>query len=122
MKKADFLGLVLGVIGGVMFALGMCMCLLPEWNAFTPGLILGAAGLILLLAMLLIRRRMQGKPLPKCSKKNIGIAALSIGGSLVLGVGMCLCMVWSHIIWGVIVGLIGILMLLCLIPLSMGLK
>ena len=31
MKKSSFVALVLGTIGGVFFALGMCMALLPEW-------------------------------------------------------------------------------------------
>lgn len=30
MKKSNFAALILGVIGGVFFALGMCMALLPE--------------------------------------------------------------------------------------------
>ena len=49
MKKQNFVSLLLGVIGGVLFGLGMCMCLLEEWNAFRPGLILGCAGLLMLL-------------------------------------------------------------------------
>ena len=34
MKKSTFINLLVGVVGGLLFALGMCMCLLPEWNAF----------------------------------------------------------------------------------------
>ena len=34
MKKSTFVNLIIGTIGGLLFALGMCMCLLPEWNAF----------------------------------------------------------------------------------------
>ena len=37
MKKADFASLLRGVVGVTLFGLGMCMCLLPEWDAFTPG-------------------------------------------------------------------------------------
>ena len=39
MTKKNFLFLVLTVVGGLLFALGMCMCLLPEWNAFGPGVV-----------------------------------------------------------------------------------
>ena len=35
MKKSAFVNLMIGTVGGLLFALGMCMCLLPEWNAFT---------------------------------------------------------------------------------------
>lgn len=41
MKKENFVTLIMSVIGGLIFALGMCMALLPEWNAFQPGVICG---------------------------------------------------------------------------------
>ena len=44
MKKSSFVAMILGVIGGILFALGMCMALIPEWNAFVPGVVMGAAG------------------------------------------------------------------------------
>lgn len=34
MKKSNFVAMILGTIGGILFALGMCMTLIPEWNAF----------------------------------------------------------------------------------------
>lgn len=37
MKKSSFVAMILGTIGGILFALGMCMALIPEWNAFLPG-------------------------------------------------------------------------------------
>lgn len=37
MKKSTFVAMILGTIGGILFALGMCMALIPEWNAFRPG-------------------------------------------------------------------------------------
>lgn len=40
MEKKNFITLVLGVVGGLLFSLGMCMCLLPEWNMFTEVLFL----------------------------------------------------------------------------------
>ena len=56
MKKNNFIAMVLGTISGVLFALGMCMVLIPEWNMFRPGILLGSAGLLLALATLLIWR------------------------------------------------------------------
>ena len=47
MKKSSFVAMVLGAISLVFFSLGMCMALLPEWNAFTEGVIFGAIGLVL---------------------------------------------------------------------------
>ena len=39
-----------------------------------------------------------------------------------MGIGMCFCMVWNNMIAGVVIGLIGIVVLLCLIPLTKGIK
>lgn len=61
MKKENFVTLILVTIGGILFAVGMCMCLLPEWNAFTQGVVVSAVGAAVLLAMLIVRRKMKGK-------------------------------------------------------------
>ena len=50
MKKSAFINLMVGTVGGLLFALGMCMCLLPEWNAFNEGVVAIAAGAVILLA------------------------------------------------------------------------
>ena len=48
---------------------------------------------------------------------------LGIVGALLLGVGMCMTMVWQGLmVQGIIVGLIGIIILLCLIPICKGIK
>ena len=123
MTKKNFISLILGTIGGILFALGMCMALLPEWNAFTPGVVMGFVGAVILLAMLLVRRKMEGKPiLVKLSGKTIGTVALGVVGALVLGIGMCLVMVWEVLVPGILLGIVGIVLLLCLIPLVKGLR
>lgn len=121
MSKKNFISLILGTIGLVLFALGMCMTMIPEWNAFKPGIVVGCIGAVVLLIMLAVRRKMEGKPIMiQMSIKSIGTILLGIISVLVLGIGMCLVMVWGNIIQGVIVGLIGIVLLICLIPLVKG--
>lgn len=122
MKKKDFVTLIMSTIGGILFALGMCMCLLPEWNAFTQGVVIAAVGAVVLLAMLIVRRKMEGKPAIKLTGKAIGSVLLGIVGALALGIGMCMVMVWSMMIPGILVGIVGIVLLLCLIPVVKGLK
>ena len=56
MQKKNFVSMLLGTVGGILFAIGMCMCLLPEWGVFTQGIIIGAVGAVVLLAMLFVRR------------------------------------------------------------------
>ena len=122
MIKKNFITLVMGTIGGVMFALGLCMCLLPQWNTFQQGVVIAAVGIFELMITLIIRRKMEGKPAIRLSPKAIGAAALGLAGTLALGVGMCLVMVWNMLILGIIVGILGITMCLLLIPFCMGLK
>lgn len=122
MKKSNFVAMILGTIGGILFALGMCMALITEWNAFNQGVVLGVIGVVVLLIMVLVWRKMENKSPVKLSGKMIGTVLLGIAGALTLGVGMCLTMVWSNMIIGIIVGIVGIILLLCLIPLTKGLK
>lgn len=122
MKRSTFVAMILGVIGGILFALGMCMALISEWNAFRPGVIMGVIGVVVLLIMVLVWRKMENKAPIKLSGKTIGATLIGIVGALLLGVGMCLTMVWSHMVVGIIVGIIGIVVLLCLIPFVKGLK
>ena len=122
MKKSTFVAMILGTIGGILFSLGMCMGLVEEWNARNEGIIMGAIGLIVLFIMVAVWRKMENKEPIKLSGKTIGATLIGIVGALLLGVGMCLTMVWSNMVVGIIVGIVGIVVLLCLIPFIKGLK
>ncbi len=122
MKKSSFIALVLGTISGLLFALGMCMALLSEWNAFKQGIIFGSLGLILGFVTLMLWRKMEHKAPIKLCVKTIGVIAVSIIGALTLGVGMCLCLIWEKMIAGIIIGILGIIILLSLLPLTKGIK
>ena len=122
MKKSTFVAMILGTIGGILFALGMCMALIPEWNAFRPGVVMGIIGAVVLLIMVFVWRKMENKAPIKLSGKTIGATLIGIVGALLLGVGMCLTMVWSHMVMGIVIGIVGIVVLLCLIPFMKGLQ
>ena len=129
MKKSNFVAMMLGTVAGVLFALGMCMALLPEWNSFNEGvilgvtgIILGVTGIILGLVTILIWRKMEKKAPIKLNGRITLITLFGILGALILGVGMCFCMVWENILAGTFIGLIGILMLISLIPIIKGIK
>ena len=123
MKKSTFVSMILGTIGGILFALGMCMGLVEEWNARKEGVIMGVIGLVVLLIMVAVWRKMENKEPIKLSGKAIGATLIGIVGALLLGVGMCLTMVWSgYMVVGIIIGIVGIVVLLCLIPFIKGLK
>jgi hypothetical protein len=122
MKKKNFVTLVMSTVGGILFALGMCMGLVPEWNAMNQGIIVGVIGAVILIAMIIVRRVMDGKPAIVLNGKAIGTTLLGIVGAIILGVGMCMTMVWNMLVPGIIVGIVGIVLLLCLIPVIKGLK
>ena len=122
MKKKNFVTLVMSTVGGLLFALGMCMTLLPQWNTMKQGIIVGVIGAAVLIAMLLARRKMDGKPAIVFNAKAIGTTLFGILGTIVFGVGMCMVMIWNMIVSGTIVGIVGIVLLICLIPIVKGLK
>ncbi len=122
MKKSSFVAMILGTISGVLFALGMCMALLPEWNSFKEGIVFGAVGIVLGLITLFVWRKMENKEPIKLSGKTIFSIALGVVGVIVLGVGMCFCLVWEKFIIGTLIGLVGIVALLSLIPIIKGIK
>ena len=122
MKKSSFVALLMGTISGVLFALGMCMALLPEWNAFMEGVIFGGVGLVVGVVTLLVWCKMDTKKLPKMNGKNVARILYAIVAVLILGTGMCLCLVWQKFVWGTLVGLLGIIMLIALIPMIKGIK
>ncbi len=120
MKKKNFIALVFGVVGGLLFSIGLCMCLLPQWDAFQPGVIVTAMGLALLLALVFILRK--GKPAKAINWKVVGKVAYGVFGALVLGAGMSMILVFEMMLPGIAVGVVGILLLLGLIPMCIGLK
>lgn len=122
MKKSSFVALTMGTVSGVLFALGMCMALLPGWDAFAEGVIFGAVGIVLGIITALVWCKMENRKLPKMNGKNVFRAIYAVVAALILGVGMCMCLVWEQIVWGTLVGLLGIIMLIALIPMIKGIK
>lgn len=121
MKKRAFMNLVIGVVGGLLFAVGMCMCLIPEWNAFSQGVAVTAVGGVILVALAIVSAVKSGKKF-HINWKLTGKVLFGILGALVLGAGMCMIMVWNLMLPGIVVGVVGIVLLLCLIPMCLGLK
>ncbi len=122
MKKSNFIALIMGTVSGVLFALGMCMALLPEWNSFNEGIVFGAVGIVLGIITLIVWSKKENKKLPKMNGKNILRALYTAVSVLVFGTGMCMCLVWNIIVWGTLIGLLGIVMLIALIPMIKGIK
>ncbi len=122
MKKSSFMAMMFGTVSGMLFALGMCMVMIPEWGAFRPGVVLGCVGLVLGLITILVWRRVEHKEPVRLSGRALLLVLFGVIGALALGVGMCYCMVWNSMVKGIVIGLGGILALLCLVPLGKGIR
>lgn len=122
MKKSTFVAMLLGTVGGLLFSLGMCMALIPEWNSFKPGVIMGGIGILVLLIMVLVWRKMENKAPIKVSGKTIAATLIGIVGAAVFGLGLTMVLAWSKMVIGIVVGIVGIVILLCLIPFIKGLE
>lgn len=114
MKKETLLEIILGTIGGLVFAIGMCMCLIPEWDMFTAGVVVAIIGFIILLFIIPVYR--SNHPKKQHAPINWGIVAtwiIGIIGALVMGFGMSKVLVdgasKTDMLIGIITGIIGLI-------------
>lgn len=121
MKKETLLEIIFGTIGGLVFAVGMCMCLIPEWNMFTTGVVISIIGFIILLCIIPIYRA--NHPKKEHTPINWSIVLtwiIGIAGALLMGFGMSRIMsgtpTRTDMIVGMICGVIGLLICVLVYP------
>lgn len=114
MKKDTLLEIILGTVGGLIFAVGMCMSLIPEWNLFNVGVVVAIIGFIILLCIIHVYRK--SHPKKEQDPINLGIVltwVIGVIGALVMGFGMSRVMIGeassSDMLVGIIVSVIGLL-------------
>lgn len=114
MKKETLLEIILGTIGGLIFAIGMCMCLVTEWDLLKVGVVVSIVGFIVLLCIIPVYR--QNYPKKEHGPINWGIVlTFVIGtlGALIMGFGMSKVMVSEvtkgDMIIGLIAGIVGLI-------------
>ena len=113
MKKETLLEIILGTIGGLVLSIGMCMCLVTEWDMLVPGVVVAAIGFILLLCIIPVYRK--DHPRKPHGPINWGIVltfVVGIVGSLIMGFGMSKILVGepsqTDMIVGMITGVVGL--------------
>jgi len=113
MKKETLLEIILGTVGGLIFAIGMCMGLIPEWDLLKEGIVVGVIGFIILLCIIPVYRK--SHPRKPHGPINWGIVltwTVGIIGSLIMGFGMSKILVGeaskADFLVGIITGVVGL--------------
>ena len=114
MRKDTLLEVIIGTIGGLVFAIGMCMCLLPEWGLFQTGVAVATTGfLILLLIIPVYRKAHPGKQHGPVRWSIVAAWVIGIAGALFMGFGMSRIMVGDptqiDLLAGLVCGAIGLM-------------
>lgn len=127
MKKETLLEIILGTTGGLIFAIGMCMCLIKEWNLLSVGVVVTIIGSIILLSIIPISRQGKPKTTPKKLDKGLVLTwIIGIIGALILGFGMSEILVepneTADLVIGLITGVVGLLICILNYPVYSYLK
>lgn len=127
MKKETLLEIILGTIGGLLFAVGMCMCLIPEWDLFKAGVVVAVVGFIVLLCIIPVYR--SSHPKKQHGSINWGIVftwIIGVVGALIMGFGMSKVMVGdpsqTDLIIGIGTGIVGLIICVLNYPIYVYLK
>lgn len=127
MKKETLLEIILGLIGGLTFAIGMCMCLIPEWDLFKAGVVTAVIGFIILLCIIPVyKKNHPSKKHGPINWKVITIWVIGIVGALIMGFGMSKIMTGTpdktDMLIGIITGVIGLIVCVLDYPIYSYLK
>ena len=129
MKKETLLEIILGTIGGLIFAIGMCMGLIPEWNMLGTGIVVGIIGFIILLCIIPVHRKTHPRKIKEKKEVDWGLVAtwvIGVIGSLVMGFGMSKIMVGDaskvDMIIGLITGVVGLIVCVLNFPIYSYIK
>lgn len=127
MKKETLLEIVLGTIGGLVFAIGMCMTLISEWNMLRSGIVVALVGFVILLGIIPVYRK--NHPKKKHGPINWGIVCtwyVGFVGALIMGFGMSKVMVGNpeqmDLFIGIVVGVVGLIICVLNYPIYSYLK
>lgn len=127
MKKETLLEIILGTIGGLIFAIGMCMCLIPEWDLFKAGVVIAIVGFIILLCIIPVYR--SNHPKKEHAPINLGIVfawVIGVIGALIMGFGMSKVMVGdpsqTDLLIGIGTGIVGLIICVLVYPIYSYIK
>ena len=124
LPKALFAALFLGLMlaSGIHQGLIVLVNCLRTVTSF--GLAVGIVGLMLILLSILVGRKASGRRAIPFNGRLVLSYVIGIAGALVLGVGMCLTMVWStaSLVPGIVIGAVGLMVCILNLALRIGKK
>lgn len=120
MKKDTLQETILGIIGGLITSMGLCMTLVSKWKLCEPGAIIAIIGVIVLIPIYPIYHQHHPRQHHKKYWGLIGTIIVGIVGALILGYGMSRSIGddknTGDMIWGMIIGIVGLLICALNIP------
>ena len=120
MKKSSFMAMVIGIIGLTCFGLGLSMVLTTAVGPMPLGVVLGIAGLVLCGISVAKICKAENVQMPKVEGKMIKVILVGIAAVLLLGLGLTLAVKGISLIFGVILGVAGIIVGITILPMING--
>ena len=108
MKKRTLIEIILGNVGGLLLAIGMCMIFIPNWNLSATGVALTIFGGINLLAIIPIHIKGPHKS-RIYNWKRIILKIIVITIALIIGYGIGEIIARKNMILGVVIWVIGLM-------------
>ena len=121
MKKRDFMSLIAYTVSLLVLALGMCFYTLPDWGMASIGMPLAIVGLVLVLLSWVLQRRLAGKGAPNIDFRLVAKVVYSVVALLVFGGEFALITAGNFVLC-LALGLIGLVLIIGIIPVTVGLK
>lgn len=109
MKKEILIKIIIGTIGCLMLAIGMCMCLISEWKLLHTGILMTIVELLLLISISPILQTRKHKNKKDINWKVFLVYYVGVIGTLVFGFGMSKVVSPNDLLKGILISVTGLI-------------
>ena len=107
MKKGTLIEIILANIGGLFFAIGLCLLCISDWNLFSFGIVLTLIGIFNLVAIIPLYKNLYKLEKMKWRKVFIRFVVFTI--ALIIGFGITQIISKQNIILGIVIWAVGLI-------------
>ena len=107
MKKGTLIEIILANIGGLFFAIGLCLLCISGWNLFSFGIVLTLIGIFNLVAIIPLYKNLYKLEKMKWRKVFIRFVVFTI--ALIIGFGITQIISKQNIILGIVIWAVGLI-------------